>query len=77
MIENKFDLRDEVFYFNDAVQDVESSAVACIAAVAMSAESDAKKILYSLENGITIPESAAFRSREECVSYYASLFATL
>lgn len=73
MIENKFDLRDEVFYFNDAVQDVESSAVACISIV----DVNAKKILYSLENGITIPESSAFRSREECVSYYASLFATL
>ena len=71
MIENKFSLGEEVFYFDVEEEKIESGAV---------------RYIWLDENGVinygialkrAICENAAFRSHEECASYYASLFATL
>lgn len=85
MIEIKYNICDEVFYFNDASQKIESNTVQGVRVTATSIHAneqgkdvlDSFVILYALKNGITLTENAAFTSKEECAQHYAALFASI
>lgn len=85
MIQVKYDICSEVFYFNSVEQRVEPATVTGVRVVPTSVIKDENgkdvvesvKVLYQLDCGIHEPEEAVFASKEECVSYYASLFASL
>ena len=85
MIEVKHNICDEVFYFNDASQNIESARIHGVkiqpTAVHANEEGvdvcDSFVIIYVLKNGINLTSNAAFSSKEECAQHYAALFATL
>lgn len=85
MIQIKFDLGAEVFYFNDANQRVESDTVAAVHVIPTSVIKDEAgkdvierfKVFYQLSDGTHVPEDGAFASKEECIGYYAALFGAM
>lgn len=84
-MKTKFDICDQVSYFNDASQKVESSTVQGIKIIAtkVHANEDGVDVLdecvaiYTLKNGINTPENTLFASEEECTKHYKELFAAM
>lgn len=85
MIQIKFDLGAEVFYFNDAEQRVESDSVAAVHVIPTSVIKDESgkdiversKVFYQLSDGTHVSEGGVFSSKDECISYYAALFGSM
>jgi len=81
----KFNITDEVFFFNDSTDLVESSTVRGIKVIAtkIHADSNGKDVLdeaiavYSLKNDVNCTENALFASKEECINAYKQLFAKM
>lgn len=85
MIQIKFDLGAEVFYFNDAEQRIDHDTVAAVHVIPTSVIKDESgkdlfesfKVFYQLSDGTHVSESGAFASKEECAGYYAALFGAM
>lgn len=81
-METKFNVCDQVSYFNDSEQRIESSSVKGINVIPVEMHADENGVdvldravvVYALKNGITVVEQAAFKDEEECREHYRKLF---
>lgn len=85
MIDIKFSLCDDVFYFNTATCKVETGEIKGIQVVPTGISKDEKGknkldgfvVLYSLVDGPVLADSEVFGSKRECLDHYVKVIGDL